>query len=334
MNWLAGLVMRGRAPAVLVTVVFAVLSIIVQPLVYLSGAAVALVTLRLGAGPGLFVTVAASAVVFVLAGLSVGNPAYALAFVVGVWAPVWVLAIVLRATINLPTTVLTGAGLALAAVLGMHAVFGDPAQFWMQVLDVFLKDADLGGQLTELKEVLARSMTAMLAMAWLFGVYISLLLGRWWQAMLYNPGGFKTEFLGLHIGKWPAWGVVALSLWAMVDKGEMGSLPTDLAVVSLAPFALVGVSLMHAWVEYKERSVWWLLPVYLLALFLLPQVIFSLALLGLSDGWVDWRSRWQGRGSLPSRPAANEDEGRGEALPPGDEGRPRGDEPDERKDKD
>lgn len=333
MKWLAGFVMRGRAQAVLVTVVFAVLSILIQPLVYLSGAAVALVTLRLGAGPGLFVTAAASAVVAVLAALSIGNPAYALAFVVGVWAPVWVLAIVLRATINLPVTVLTGAGLALAAVLGMHAIFGDPAQFWMQVLDVFLKDAQMAG-MAEFKDMLARSMTAMLAMAWLFGMYISLLMGRWWQAMLYNPGGFKEEFLALHIGKLPAWGVVALSIWAMVDKGDMGSLPTDLAVVALAPFSLAGVSFIHAWVEYKNYSAWWLLLLYLPALFMLPQVVFTLALVGLSDSWVDWRSRWRRKEPLPARPAANEDEGPGEALPPGGEERPREGEPDERKDKD
>ncbi len=332
MKWLAGFVMRGRAQAVLVTVAFAVFSIVIQPLVYLSGAAVALVTLRLGAGPGLFVTAAASAVVAGLAALSIGNPAYALAFIVGVWAPVWVLGIVLRATINLPVTVLTGAGLALAAVLGMHAMFGDPARFWMQVLDVFLQDAAMTGQMAEFKDMLARSMTAMLAMAWLFGMYISLLMGRWWQAMLYNPGGFKEEFLALHIGKWPAWAVVGLSIWAMVDKGDMGSLPTDLAVVSLAPFALAGISFIHAWVEYKNHSAWWLLLIYLPALFLLPQVVFTLALVGLSDSWVDWRSRWRRSEPLPARPAANEDEGRDEALPPGDETRPG--EGDERKDKD
>jgi len=332
-KWLAEYVMRGRAQAVLVTVAFAVLSILIQPLVYLSGGAVALVTLRLGAGAGLFVFAAASAVVFALASLSMGHAAYALAFIVGVWAPVWVLAIVLRVTINLPVTVLTGGGLALAAVLGMHAVFGDPAQFWMQVLDRLLTGAEASG-LAEFKDMLARSMTAMLAMAWLFGAYISLLMGRWWQAMLYNPGGFKEEFLALHIGKWPAWGVVALSIWAMVDKGNMGSLPTDLAVVSLVPFALAGVSLIHAWVEYKNRSAWWLLPVYLLALFLLPQVVFTLALVGLSDSWVDWRSRWRGGEALPPRPPANEDEGRPDALPPRDEGRPEEDERDGRKDKD
>ncbi len=315
MKALAQFTMRGRMQAVLITVLFAALSLILQPLSLLSSAALALVTLRVGAGAGFFVMAVSTGVIALLTQFTMGHPGLALAFTAALWAPVWILAIVLRRTIDLALTTLVGGGLALLLVAGLYTVFGDPAKLWMQVLEQLLQGNEMPAQMGEMQATMAQVLTALSAMVLYFSAMGGLLIGRWWQAMLYNPGGFKKEFLALHIGKWPAWAVVGLSLWAMFAQGGVGTLPTDLAVVALAPFALAGISLVHAWVEYKQSSVWWLVILYVLSFIMLPQVVFTMALVGLSDSWVDWRSRWGGGDAGPKLPERPTDEARPPQAP-------------------
>ncbi len=323
MKFLAEYVMRGRFQAITAVVGFAGLSLILQPLSLLSGAALALVTLRVGPGAGFFIMAVATAIVGALTAWAADSPYLSLAFAVGLWLPVWILAVVLRATINLPLTLLVGTGLSLGGVLLLYLWLGNPTVLWEQVLDRLFSEAGMSTQMEQLRGELARSLTSLFAVFWFINAVGALLLGRWWQAMLYNPGGFKKEFLALHLSRWPAWVTVALSVWAMVADGGVGTLPTDLAVVSLLPFAVAGISLVHAWVEYKNASGWWLVPIYVLALVMLPQVLFTMALVGLSDSWVDWRRRWGG-GPPAAPPPGRED---GERLPPPEEKRDERDAP-------
>ena len=73
MKSLASFVLRGSVQAILVTVVMGVLAIIVPPLSILSGAAVALTTLRLGNRSGAVVLLGSIGIVVVLAGITGGN---------------------------------------------------------------------------------------------------------------------------------------------------------------------------------------------------------------------------------------------------------------------
>ena len=101
MKALASYVMRGRRQAGLLAVAFAVLAMILPPLSNVSGAIVALVTLRRGWQEGLLVSGIAVVVVAGLAYIVLGNPLLALVYFGAVWLPAWGLAWVLRATVSL-----------------------------------------------------------------------------------------------------------------------------------------------------------------------------------------------------------------------------------------
>ena len=108
MRSLASYVMRGPMQAVLVTVVFGVLSLIMFPFSLLSGTAIGLVTLRQGLKQGAIVTVSAIVITAVIAFISLGQPFFAIGFAALVWVPIWLLAGVLRFTLSLQKTLLLG----------------------------------------------------------------------------------------------------------------------------------------------------------------------------------------------------------------------------------
>src|SRR5690606_29199456 len=93
--------------------------------------ALALVTLRQGAGYGLTVAAAAWALLAVAYGLLAGLPQLALQPVLELWLPTLVLALWLRRTVSLPSTLRLAGCLAGAAVLWLHFAYPDPAAaFW------------------------------------------------------------------------------------------------------------------------------------------------------------------------------------------------------------
>lgn len=289
MKALATIIMRGRMQAVLLTTFFGVLSLILPPFSYISGAVVALVTLRNGDREGLFVVGAASLIIGGLSLVSMGSPVLAGIFALVVWVPVWLLAVVLRRTVSMPLTLAVAGLIAMLAVVAAHLMLGDPVAWWESVLDKLFA-ATLEQQPMELSGVTGASaqlMTAIMASALLLSMAISLFLGRWWQALLYNPGGFGKEFYGLRLDKTGALLGLVVVIWAVAD-GEMGSLPADLSVVVMTLYALPGLALVHDWVTKTSASVIWLVLLYL-ALVFLPQIAAVLALLGLADSWSDLR---------------------------------------------
>ncbi len=294
MKSIATFAMRGRMTAAMLATVFAVTSLILYPLSYLSGAIVALVTLRRGAREGALVAVVAFIAMAAVAYMGVGSPNIAVVYAAAVWLPVAVLALVLRQSISLPRTLLVGCAMAMLVALGFHLVLEQPAQWWRlileQVMAPALKEAALdsdpaavGGML----DTSAALMTGIVAAAFFLNMVFCLLLARWWQAMLYNPGGFREEFHALRLGRTGAMAGLLLFFVAAFVTGA-GSLPADLAMVIGTLYFLPGLALVHDGVAKKGASGAWLAGLYVALLFL-PQVLALLALLGAMDAWLDLR---------------------------------------------
>ena len=215
MRSLAGFAMRGRSQAALVAAGVAVLSLVLPPVAVISSAAVALVTLRQGPREGLLVVGIAALGSGVLAWLALGAPRLALGFLVVLWVPLWVLALVLRATRNLALTVQGAALIGLLILLGLHLLADDPAAYWVQVMEPLRLGLVEGGVLADvasrtLVEGLAEWMTGAFAASLYVQFLLALFLARWWQASLYNPGGFGAEFRDLRLS--PVLGYVALAM--------------------------------------------------------------------------------------------------------------------------
>lgn len=281
MKALAEFVMRGRFQALLVAVAGAGSLMFC----WISAAVVALVTLRKGAGPG--------AALFAWTLLPAGTLLYAfgdsgpLTLLLGTL----VLALVLRSTVNLPLAVL--ASVPVGAVTGLALVaFG--GEFLDQIV-VYFSDflATLEQQLAQGEEavVLARpdalQIAGMMAAGTALTSVLCLLLARYWQSELYNPGGFGQEFKALY---YPPAISTALAL-AAVALVAMGVQYRTWAMICVVPLTFAGLALVHARAAWRGQGKGWLIGFYVAWLFFDPVkllVVFG----AIADSWLNFRQRW------------------------------------------
>jgi hypothetical protein len=302
MQWLAKFAMQGRLQAALLVAGFAVSAAILPPIVILSGATLALVTLRKGPVEGALLMAVATAAGGALAWLAVSNPQLILVALLVHWIPLWLVAGVLRATVSLSQALLVLAGLGMVAVLVVHAALGDPTAWWAsvmeQVLPLLLEQMQTEVQPEAIQqqiELLAPKLTGIVVSQLVTLVMLSLLLGRWWQAGLYNPGGFGTEFRRLRMGQVAA--VIVLAGFGMAVFAKVDLLMNVVLAVALVT-SLFGLSILHSLVMERGLSRGWLYGAYVLLGLLMYPVVTFLSILGAADQWLDLRQRY-GKGANP-----------------------------------
>jgi hypothetical protein len=122
------------------------------------------------------------------------------------------------------------------------------------------------------------------------GCVMSLLLARWWQSAVYNPGGFQKEFHGFTISSKIAVILLALFLIGrLIPEGYQ--LWADLA---LLPFLLAGIAMIHSTIKLYGLGGQWVAILYVGLIFMGKPVTLVLAGLGLADSLIDLRSRLDG----------------------------------------
>ncbi len=301
MRALANYILKGRWSATLVVVTAAVLSFILPLLSCISSAAVALVTLRHGAREGGLIILFSTAAFVVIAGVMPQSGMSALV-VAGVlfsvlWLPVWLLSIVLRWSVSLPIALSVAGVIGGVVVIAMHVAVGDVYGWWRDILDSSLTPlleqsgvAFKPGQVAQTFDILARSMTGVIGSALVISTMIALFIGRWWQSLLFNEGGFRREFHAMRLDKRIAYGAVALIGVAIFIDDGAGSMTQDLIIVVMTLFMIHGLSLLHGVVAAKGLSGAWLAAVYIMLL-IFPQLIFTLSVAGLLDSQLDLRSK-------------------------------------------
>lgn len=290
MSGLAGFILRGRSTAALVITASGLLALAFPPLSLLSGGALALVSLRntlLGAWTVLTLVLLASGVfLWILAGLP-----QAVMVLLALWLPVMLCAAVLRNTENPALSMLAAALCAALLVIVVYTTLPEPAQVWRQILQRLLDATELGlnpEQLSARIEVMSRYMTGIAAAGFLLNIILCVLIGRAWQARLYNPGGFRREFSALRLGKVLTLVFVLLTGIALVLQSEiMGGL----LILFLVLYMFQGIAVVHAWVNAKGGNIAWLILFYAL-LIIVWQVLVVVSLFGMADTWIDVRSRW------------------------------------------
>lgn len=296
MKVLAQFAMRGRSQAALVAATGAVLSVL--PLIGVftglaSAAVVALATLRHGAREGALLTVLAGLGGGALAWLALGSPLPALGFWLAFWLPVWLLAVVLGWSRSLSLTVQVAASVALLALAIFHVVAGGSAGLWQEMLEPFrqtLIDAKVidESSIPQLMAQIANWMPSLLTVTVYLMVLMSLLIGRWWQALLYNPGGFGTEFRALRVH--PVMGLLTIVLHLFVI---LSGLPwaTGLLAIVATLLVLQGLAVIHSVSVARNARPAWLAAFYMLFVIAFPLPQLVVAGLGLADLWVDLRRR-------------------------------------------
>jgi hypothetical protein len=294
MKALAAFVMRGWSQATGVAVLCALLSPVLAPLSLVSAAVVALVTLRNGLVPGLQVAGAAGLATVLVGQLVFGQFVAALAFALLLWVPMLTLALVLRHTRSLPITLQAALLFGVAVVAFYLIAFDDPTAQWKTLLETALKgffDAQEFDEETRtaLVEGMARWMTGTLAAAYFLQLVASLLLGRWWQSLLYNPGGFRQEFHALRLSRVLA--VIALPLFGALFVDGLPAALSYLALPVAAAFFLQGLALAHGQLAAFKAGPGWLIGIYALLVVAPPYAFMALTTAGYADVWMDFRTR-------------------------------------------
>jgi hypothetical protein len=303
MKALAGFIVSGRFQAILSASLCGMLAFLLPPFStltnYLGAAVVSLVTLRIGVSQGLLVLVAATAVTMLFYQVT-GVPAATIAVtVLLLWVPCWLISVVLRQTVSLAGAMLAAAALGVVALVLIYAVMGDPAPWWYEHLVLIrsaLEEAGLfpqGVSVDALLQELSRLMTGVIVASLALGAVCSLLVGRWWQALLVNPGGLQSEFCSLRFPQSTGLMVLGLMIFSQLARGAASDLAAQGVLVMLVPYLFAGLAVLHGLVARHGRGKGWLIAVYAL-LGIIPQAALLMAGLGLVDTWIDFRRRLGG----------------------------------------
>lgn len=283
MRALAEFIMRGRMQAIVVVAGSAALPM----LFWLCAAAGSLVLLRRGLNDALGVLV--WAVLPALAWWYFGDPR-TLLVLLGTFG----LALLLRSQNAWPRVMLCSVGLGLLYAVALGAVFGEPiaalATELQKVLPDMLSQAYQQLSVEErarLEALLIPVLTGLLAALLQIVTLLSLILGRYWQALLYNPGGFGLEFRALRFSP-----VLAMLLLAgMLFGPSLGVQMAMLAPLCSVPLVFAGVALLHGLVSQGRMQRFWLVGLYV-TLVLFMQVIYPLlAVMAIVDSLFDFRGR-------------------------------------------
>lgn len=273
MRALAEFVMRGRPQAIGVCVLGAPL-----PLLHLLSTSVAsLVLLRKGWAEGLLVvawTCLPLAAVYTFS----GDPGPIITLI-----GTTVLAYTLRTTISwqwvlVASVLVSGLG---AWIFSVTAA--DLLDMWVEW---YRELTGAGEDMENARHVL----TGFFAMGQAYVMLGLLVLARWWQSDLYNPGGFGKEFQALRLSPFVAAGIVVLVIGcALSDVPELARWLPVLTV----PLVMAALGLAHWAFDYNKLSTGWVVGFYIL-LTLVPQLVYPLLVAGaLMDSGLDFRRRFQ-----------------------------------------
>ena len=271
MRGLAEFVMKGRKQAIM-----AVMLLGLVPLVYyLSPAIVGLIMLRKGWRDAAFVL--AWAVLPMLGWVvAVGDP-IPLIVLLGVSG----LALLLRETESLEFTLVA----AVLVGVGVEIYFRlQPAtlDLLFEQMELYLATNNLPElQIDDLRDVF----TSIIGAVYMFLSIVLLMLARWMQATLFNPGGFQREFHARRVEQKVA--LLLLGLMLLANYGVV--LPEPWVMYFVLPLLFSGLALVHGVVAKKQMPSVWLKIFYFFMIF--SVVIQLVVLLALVDSWYNFRQR-------------------------------------------
>jgi uncharacterized protein YybS (DUF2232 family) len=293
--------MRGRFQAITVSAVCAALCLLFPPLSYISGAVIGLVTLRNGVLEGAYVIGGSVLLAGVFTAVMVSSPYPVVVFAVVTWIPVWLLAVVLRSGQSQGLAVTAAGVVGAFGVIALNLLLDSPAAWWRELLDqaIFqtVKQSQLDvdtqtlDRLAGVLDDVAPLMTGLVAAGTVFGLFLTLMLARWWHALLDNPGGFGKEFRALRVDRRVAVVAIIITALALFTEGTVRSVCGELLWLVGVVYIFQCLAVIHSVVVSRGAAVGWLVALYVLLAVFPPQVLVLLAIGGFIDAWVDLRHR-------------------------------------------
>lgn len=280
---LANFILRGRVQALLVAFIGSFFPLI-------SSATIALVSLCKGAKEGLLLFLWISLILGLIQQASTDNPLLAAVSIASLGIMV-IAAKVHRHLASWQWTLLATIVISVACAFSLGLLMGPEVSAFLTTVEEMLaainskqQDAQTSLDLTE--SILLGIVATLLAI----GSIMSLILARWWQAGIYNPGGFQNEFHSFRIEV-----KVAVILVAVLLAGQFMSKSLQIwADLAALPLLIAGIALIHFAVKLLGQGKQWLAFLYVGIILAGKPVTVILLLLGLTDSLIDLRSRLEG----------------------------------------
>lgn len=280
---LANFILRGRVQALAVAFIGSFFPLI-------SSATIALVSLCKGAKEGLLLFLWISLILVLIQQASTDNPLLAAVSIASLGIMV-IAAKVHRHLASWQWSLLATIAISVACAFSFGLLMGSEVTAFLTTVEAMFaainskqQDAQISLDLTE--SMLLGIVATLLAI----GSIMSLMLARWWQAGIYNPGGFQKEFHSFKIEA-----KVAVILVAVLLAGQFMSkssqIWSDLAVL---PLLIAGIALVHFAVKLLDQGRQWLAFLYVGIILAGKPVTVILLVLGLTDSLIDLRSRLEG----------------------------------------
>lgn len=275
MKALGDYLLRTRVHAVLAISVLTALSVLVSPFSYfISGAPMGLVALRKGPVVGLQVAAGCLLLIMLPAMALNLQPGMPLAFMISVWLPVILCAGSLRSTQSQGLMVLGAGTLGVFLIAFIYVMLEDIQKWWREWFELWKEYAPSEQALQQLEQayqVITPLLSAIFASGFVVSLIITMLLARWWQSALFNPGGFRKEFYALRLTRILVFPTLAGLLVLLLAPAASIAI-RDFVIVMLVLYLFQGLSVIHGFLYTRARSRIWLVGLYCM-FFVLPHVI-------------------------------------------------------------
>lgn len=277
MRAIAEFAMRGQHYAIATSMIAAALPL----LGWLSTVIVALVCLRHGVAAGTLILLWTLLPVGI-AYYFVGDPSSAIVLI-----STFVMALVLRQTLSWELVLVASVVLSALGTVIFDLFASGTLDRVVEIYLEYLSQAQAAITLTA--EEARTVLLGFFALGQALAMVVLLMIARWCQSALYNPGGFKKEIHSLRLSPIVSAGVLASLLVCLVFNEILGMWLPLLTV----PLIFAAIGLVHWLITNYQLSKGWVAAFYA-ALILLFQLMYPfLASLALMDSWFNVRDRLQ-----------------------------------------
>ena len=278
MRFVAEYALKSRTNAIIATALGAA----VPFLFWVAAAVVSVVTLRKGGKDGSQVML--WGVLPAIFWLAQGDltPAFV---IIGAY----IMALVLRQSVSWSRTLLVGS---VIGAIAASTVQWLPPELMSELAaasrEMILGSAELEGRTGgELDLFLVSLFSGVISAVHVLMIIGCVMLGRFWQASLFNPGGFRDEFHQLRL---PVWAGLVLGTVIVFGTGVTSEAIKWIPSLTL-PLIFACIALVHAVVAIKQLSSYWLTAFYFV-LFIAGHSLYVLMIfVALLDSSLNFRQR-------------------------------------------
>lgn len=211
----------------------------------------------------------------------------------------WLFAVILATTVSWQMVLQVMTLLGVIAVLLLYRLFPEGTLAWSQALTANMQ------QMITAHPGLLENVDPADWQRWLviFGAFapglrvtlflginlVTLILARYVQATLYNPGGLRKELYHWHLNY--LFGVVVIALFITASVVQGHTWLSFIPVLTL-PLLCIGLSLFHYFTARYKYQLVILTVFYICVITVLPQLLLLAMFFGLLDCFINFRKRF------------------------------------------